>query len=126
MGITILAISRLLKRRVTRKEIIEAFKALPPDTITTTFRIAQRLGCTEHQVRGCISWLVLGGQLQKYEEVTDRKDAKERKYTASLYFFTGEEVIFRVCQDPTDRQIAKERRTTSAIDAFLAKPAVRA
>lgn len=108
------------ENRITREDIIEAFKELPDDSVTTTFRIAQRLECDEHQVRAAVSWLVMGGLLFAAGE-TVRKDSQGRKYTAKLYSFSGDDEIRRVPRDPTDRKIAIESRCSEKVSAFLSR-----
>ena len=108
--------------RITRLKVLEAFQILPDGCATTTFRIAQRLGCSEYQVRATISWLVMGGQLIEYREKNVRKDYQGRKYTVKRYMMTGENEIYRVPRDPTDRKMASEARHAAKVTEILSRP----
>lgn len=107
-----------MPKRITREMVLIAFKALPEGAQTTTFRLAQRLGCSEYQVRAAVSWLVLGGQVAEVG-ATRRADTHGRKYSAKLYQFTGKDEIHRVPRDPYDRRAAQEERDRVRLNNLL-------
>jgi hypothetical protein len=103
---------------VNREAVIAAFGELPPGSATTTKRIAIRTGYSERQIRACISWLVMGGQLI-YAGKVNRRDSEDRLYPVKIYQWTGKTEIYRVPQNEAERRSVTELRSSSAIDTFL-------
>ena len=112
--------------RVTREQVILAFRALPPGTAISTLGLSWLIGCIEeHRIRAAVSWLALGGLVELAGE-HPRRDRRGRRFRVRLYRWTGREAITRVRHRPEDRR--REREAVTQVDigamalAWLSRP----
>ncbi len=106
---------------INRSDVLDVFRKLPQGESITTQGIAWCLGCSEHRVRACVSWMVLGGVLKEVHEQHQRKDKEGRPYRVKRYQWTGKSEISRVPRDPTERALLRDQRNRREIAAFASK-----
>ena len=104
--------------RVTREQVILAFKALPPGAAISTLGLAWLVGCIEeHRIRAAVSWLALGG-LVELAGVHRRRDRRGRSYVCRLYRWSGQEEIRRVRHRAEDRRREREQEQLADVGAL--------
>ena len=104
--------------RVTREQVILAFKALPPGVAISTLGLSWLVGCIEeHRIRAAVSWLALGG-LVELAGVHRRRDRRGRSYVCRLYRWSGQEEIRRVRHRAEDRRREREQEQLADVGAL--------